>query len=252
MPSTKAKELAAKQKAEVRAAKLAKKNSTNPADWGRWRQVKEAYRLTHEHDPQLPLWLAAGFAVPVLITLVLGLILKPVWLWVLLGVSAGLLVAMLILVRRAKQATFKRYAGQAGSAEVALQMLPKQWMHTPAITATRQQDVVHRALGPGGLVLIGEGEPGRLRPLLAQEAKRHEQAANGVKVLTVQMGDRDGQVPLPKLADHLKKLPKTLDANQITKISARLRALDAMRPRVPVPRGPLPTTKGSRRAMRGR
>ena len=35
---------------------------------------------------------------------------------------------MIVLVHRAKKATYKRYAGQAGSAEVALQMLPKQWV----------------------------------------------------------------------------------------------------------------------------
>ena len=43
----------------------------------------------------------------------------------------GVLLPMFVLVRRAKAATYKRYAGQAGSAEVALQMLPKQWVSTP-------------------------------------------------------------------------------------------------------------------------
>ena len=43
MASERAKELAAKQKAELKALKEAKKNSTNPADWGRWRQLRETY-----------------------------------------------------------------------------------------------------------------------------------------------------------------------------------------------------------------
>ena len=32
----------------------------------------------------------------------------------------------------------------------------------------------------------------------------------------------------------------------------RLRALDNMRPRAPIPRGPMPNARGAHRAMRGR
>ena len=69
---------------------------------------------------------------------------------VLIGVGIGVLLPMIVLVRRAKAATYKRYAGQAGSAEVALQMLPKQWVSSPVIAANRSRDAVHRTLGPGG------------------------------------------------------------------------------------------------------
>ena len=172
------------------------------------------------------------------------------------GLGLAVLLPMIVLVRRAKKATYRRYAGQAGSAEVAMQMLPKKWVSTPAIAANRNRDVIHRTLGPGGLVLIGEGEPGRVRQLLASEVKKHERVAYGVTVTTVIMGNKDGQVPLDKLADHIRKLPKALQPNQITDIRQRLRALDALRPPVPVPKGPMPTNprqvKGARQAMRGR
>ena len=115
---------------------------------------------------------------------------------------------------------------------------------------------MHRTLGPGGLVLIGEGEPGRVRQLLASEVRKHERVAYGVTVTTVVMGNKQGQVPLDKLADHIRKLPKTLQPNQVTDIKQRLRALDAVRPTIPVPKGPMPTNprqvKGARQAMRGR
>jgi hypothetical protein len=172
------------------------------------------------------------------------------------GVMIGILAVMFMLVRRAKAATFKRYAGQTGSAEVALGMLPKKWVSTPAIAANRNRDVIHRTLGPGGLILIGEGEPGRVRQLLASEVKKHERVAYGITVTTVIMGNKEGQVPLDKLADHIRKLPKVLQQHQITDIRQRLRALDALRPPVPVPKGPMPTSprqvKGARQAMRGR
>jgi hypothetical protein len=240
-----AKEVAASAKAAKRAERARKKASTDPADMGRVKQIYRAYQVTHEFDKPLPYILLGAFLLPLIICLAISLSWHhPIYL-TFVGLMFGLLLAMIVLVQRAKRATFKRYAGQAGSAEVALQMLPKQWVSTPVIAATRQQDAVHRTLGPGGLVLIGEGE-----------VKKHQRVAYGVKVTTIVMGDKDGQVPLSKLAEHIKKLPKTLQPNQITDVKQRLRALDAVRPTMPVPRGPMPTSprqaKGSRQAMRGR
>ena len=251
-----AKDAKAKAKAAKRAERARKKASNDPKDMGRIRQMVRAYQVTHEHDRALPFLLIGAFVLPIAIGVVVGLLWGYAFNVILLGVMIGLLAAMLTLVRRAKAATYKRYAGQAGSAEVALQMLPKKWVSTPAIAANRNRDVIHRTLGPGGLVLIGEGEPGRVRQLLASEVKKHERVAYGVTVTTVIMGNKEGQVPLNKLADHIRKLPKVLQAHQITDIKQRLRALDALRPPVPVPKGPMPASprqvKGARQAMRGR
>lgn len=247
-----------KQEARVakRAERARRKTSTDPADMGRIRQIRRAYELTHEYDKPLPWLLLGAFLVPVVVAVVIGLLWNYLFYLIVLGLLLGVLAAMIMLVRRTKAATYKRYAGQAGSAEVALQMLPKQWISSPVIAANRNRDVVHRTVGPGGLVLIGEGEPGRVRQLLAGEVRKHERVAYGVKVHTVVMGDHEGQVPLGRLADHIRKLPKTLQPNQVTDVRARLRALDAVRPPVPVPKGPMPTngrqSKGSRQAMRGR
>ncbi len=256
MADAAAKDAKAQLKAAKQAEKARKKASTDPADMGRIKQIVRAYQLTHEHDRALPFLLIGAFLLPIAIGVVVGLLWDHMFNVVLIGVMLGVLAAMIVLVRRAKAATFKRYAGQAGSAEVALQMLPKQWISTPVIAANRNRDVVHRTLGPGGLVLIGEGEPGRVRQLLAGEVKKHERVAYGITVTTVLMGDKEGQVPLNRLADHIRKLPKTLQPNQITDLKQRLRALDAVRPPVPMPKGPMPTNprqvKGARQAMRGR
>jgi hypothetical protein len=200
--------------------------------------------------------MGGAVVLPIMIGVIVGIFTgHPIYLPI-LGLTIGILLALIVLVQRAKKATYKRYAGQAGSAEVALQMLPKQWVSTPVIAVTRQRDAVHRTVGPGGIVLIGEGEPGRLKAILAGEVKKHERVAYGVKVTTVVMGDKEGQVPLDKLADHIRKLPKVLQAHQITDVKQRLRALDAVRPQIPVPKGPMPTNprqmKGAKQAMRGR
>ncbi len=256
-----ARAVAKQQKLAARQAKQAekvrKKNSTNPADMGRLRQIKRAYQLTHEYDKLLPLLIWGSWALTIVVFVVIGILTNQLIFLSIMGVLTGMLVAMIILVQRTKKATYKRHLGQAGSAEVALSFLPKQWISSPVIAATKQKDVVHRTVGPGGLVLIGEGESGRLKPLLTSEVRKHERIAYGVTVTTIMMGDKPGQVPLDKLAEHIKKLPKVLQPNQVTDVKARLRALDAVRPPIPLPKGPMPTsprqaTKGARQAMRGR
>jgi hypothetical protein len=253
MASERAKELAAQQKAAKKAEALRRKSSTNPKDWGQLRQIIEVYKVTAEHDPRANLFMGGAFALTLVAFTVVGVLIKPWWLYLIFGLLFGLLAAMSVLTWRAKSATYKRYEGQKGSAEVAMSMLGKEWVKSPVITANRQLDIVHRVVGPGGIVLIGEGDPGRVRAMLATEAKKHEQVKYGVKVTMLVMGDRENQVPLDKLADHIKKLPKVIKAAEITDISNRLRALDSMRPKLPVPKGPVPTSaKGARQAARGR
>lgn len=254
--SERAKALEAKQKAERQAEKLRKKHSNDPKDWGTVRQMKEVYKATKKVDPKLDLYLIGSFLIPFVIVLALTIAFAGGWLsailWVVFGIMLGFMAAMLMLTRRAKAGTFKRYEGQAGSAEVALSMLPnKKWFSTPGIAVTKSFDAVHRTLGPGGLILIGDGEPGRLKALLNSEKKKHDQILFGVQTQIIQMGNKEGQVPLDKLTDHIKKLPKQLTATQINETRNRLRSLDAMRPKAPIPKGYI-NMKGAHKAMRGR
>ena len=252
MASEKAKELARQQKAAVRAEKERKRNSSDPRDWGQWRQLREMYKLTVSQNPRFPWILLGGFLGPIIVLTVVGLFVSPLILWIMVGITLGMVAALMLFNREIKRATFSRVQGQAGSAQVALEMLPKGWTSTPAINATRELDVVHRAVGPGGLVLVGEGNPRRVRQMLATEAKRHATAAHNLTVLTIVMGEGEGEVPLTKLTDHIRKLPKKYDKAQVEDINRRVRALDSIRPRLgAVPKGPL-NMRGARKAMRGR
>jgi len=256
MASERAKELQAKQKAEAQAAKLAKKNSTDPKDWGTWRQLKESYKMVVAANPNWRWLLVASVAGPMLLGLIIGLITGHPLYGPVTGFLLGLSVGLLVLGRLVRKAAYKRYEGQAGAAQVALMMLTSgkkpKWSYTAGIAGNRQGDTVHRAIGPGGLILVGDGDPVRLGPMLGAERRRHEQLLYDVKVQTFMAGDGEGQVPVDKLARTLEKLPKTLTETQVVEIGSRIKALDAMRSRVPVPRGPMPSMRGAHKAMRGR
>lgn len=253
--SERAKELATKQKAEAKALREAKKNSDNPRDWGMVKQVTESYRLTREVDPQLTWWMIGAFIVAAAAIWGLSALTGAAW-WMslILALLFGGTAALFTLTQRTRKGTYARYKGQPGAGEVPLAMLnSKKWSVTPAIAFTRQQDCIHRVVGAPGVVLVGDGNAARLRPLLNSEVKRHQAVLYGINVHIVQMGDGEGMVPMEKLTKHIESLPKSLDKTEQAEVVSRLRALDAMKSRIPVPKGPMPTNmKGARKAMRGR
>jgi hypothetical protein len=108
-------------------------------------------------------------------------------------------------------------------------------------------------VGPPGIVLVGEGNANRVRGLLATERRKHERVVSEVPVHEVVCGNGEGQVPLPKLVRHVQKLGREVKPAEMTDILNRLKALDATRSNIPLPKGPVPTSmKGMRQNMRGR
>ncbi|MDR1851629.1 MAG: DUF4191 domain-containing protein [Propionibacteriaceae bacterium] len=253
MASQAAKELAAQQKAERKARKLAKKNSKDPKDWGFFKQLKETYKMTAEQDPKLNLYLILTFLAVVVVAVILAIFLQPWWMWIPLGLLGGLTAAMYMLTHRSTAAMYKRFDGKPGSAEVALRMLnKKKYTYEAGVAFNKQMDMVHRVVGPAGIVLIGEGPIQRLRPLMADTTRRHKQVTEQVPVIAVFVGHGEGEIPLDKLAKYIKKLPKKADKLQIADTKHRLKALDAQRGKLPIPKGPMPNARGVGRQLRGR
>jgi hypothetical protein len=165
----------------------------------------------------------------------------------------GLLGVLTVFGRRAERAAYKQVEGQPGAAAGALQMLRRGWDVKPAIAFTKNQDVVHRVVGRPGIILVGEGNAARVRGLLAAERKKHVRiGGDEVPVHEIVVGNGSGEVKITKLNKHLQKMKKTIKPGDQTAVMNKLKALDAMRPAAPMPRGPMPTSmKGARRAMKG-
>ena len=230
------------------------KAAKKAAKKGRLKQIAASYRMTKQSDPRIGLILLGWFALVAVLAFGLLFLLPGHWILDLLGaIMLGTLVALIVFGRRAQRAGFKQIEGQPGAAAAALGMLRRGWSLDPAIGFNRQQDVVHRVVGPPGIVLVGEGNPNRLKPLLASERRKHERVASEAPIHEVIVGDGEGAVPLPKLVKHVQKLGRKVKPAEITDIKARLRALDANRSNIPLPKGPIPTSlKGARQNMRDR
>lgn len=220
--------------------------------------MRQAYRITKNSDPNigllLLLWfLVVGgvFAVAMLLLFdrgVLGIILAVVF-----GILTGILAALIVFGRRAERAAYAQVEGQPGAAASALQMLRRGWIVKPVVAFTKSQDIVHRVVGKPGVILVGEGNPNRVKSLMASEKRKHARiVGESVPIVEVVVGRDEGQVPLPKLNRHLQKMKKAVKPAEQTAIVNKLKALDAMRPAAPMPRGPVPTSmKSARKMMRG-
>ena len=235
------------------------KPPVDPTEMSKRRQFVETYRLTKRSDPKIGLILLGTFVLAAALGFLVFKILpgSGVVEWVLAGVGAllfGLLATMIVFGRRAQNAAYGQMEGQAGAAAAALQMLRRGWKVDPVIGFTKQQDVVHRVVGPPGIVLVGEGNsPSRLRNLMLTERRRHERVASETPIHEVVCGNGEGQVPLGKLVRHVTKLGRKVKPAEMTDILNRLKALDANRSAIPLPKGPMPTSmKGMRGNLRGR
>jgi len=233
---------------------MAKGKDAKPAKQGRIKQIAASYRMTKEVDPKIGLILLAVFVVSAAVGAGLLLLLPGHWAFsVSGGVLLGLLVVLIIFGRRAQKAAFSQMAGKPGAAAAALGMLRRGWKTDPAIAFNKNQDIVHRVVGPPGIVLVGEGNRNRLKSLLANERRKHERVASETRIFEVVAGEGEGEVPVSKLTRHITKLGRNLKPAEMTDVLARIKALDANRSNIPIPKGPMPTNlKGARQNMRGR
>ena len=202
-------------------------------------QIRQAYSMTRKSDRWVGWITLAVFLGVVLVVLAIGFLIgHPIYLGV-MGVMVGVLVATIVFGKRAEKAAFSQVDGQPGAAAASLNMLRKGWTVTPGVAVTRNQDIVHRAVGRPGVVLIAEGGgPSRLGNLLSQEKKKVARFVPDVPIYDIQAGNDEGQVPLRKLNKHLMKLPRNLKNDQVSEVNRRLKALGTMN--LPIPKGPMP------------
>jgi Domain of unknown function (DUF4191) len=207
------------------------------ANAGRLKQIRVVAGLVHRSNPRaLPIVIGSGLGVLVVLVLV-GLFTGLAALLIPLGVLLGVLVTVVLFGRFAQAAQYSAIEGQPGAAAAVLENMRGNWTVTPAVAANRNMDVVHRAVGRPGVILVGEGSPTRLVSLLAAEKKRVARVAYEVPITEFQIGDGEGQVPISKLQRKVMRLPRKLSPAAVSDINHRLKALQ---PSLQAPKGPIP------------
>ncbi|HHU45671.1 MAG TPA: DUF4191 domain-containing protein [Actinomycetales bacterium] len=232
-------ELKAAKKAE-RAAKRAKGKQTRSQMW-------QAFKLQKGRDKKLIPYMALGFFGPVLLLLVIGLLIGgfSAWIMPILGVLIGVMVAMWIFSQRLQNSFYDEAEGQAGAASWALENMRSGvgtvWHVTTAAQANQQLDAVHRVIGNPGVVLVGEGNEGRVRQMMSREKKALARFLGETPIYEIMAGSGEGQVPVKKLQREMLRFPRNYNKDEANKLASRVESMERIRDaRSQLPKGPLP------------
>jgi hypothetical protein len=221
---------------------------------GRLSQLRQIYTVTRQADRRLPLWMAGAFVVTLLVAFGIGLLVGHALYLTILGVPLAVMVALVIMSRRAERSAYQRMAGQPGVAGAVLKNIRRGWYveDEPVAVDPRTRDLVFRAIGRPGVALVTEGPVPRVQRLVDGERKRITRVlGTNVPIMVIHVGDGEGQVPLRRLNSTLMKSRPALTKTEVSQIIGRLRALGAVRP--PIPKGIDPTrVRPDRKGVRGR
>jgi uncharacterized protein DUF4191 len=220
--------------------------------FGRLKQIGMVFSFTAKRDKKFVPFVAVAGGVPIIAAIV-AVILGASFIWLPVGIMAGLIGVMILLNLRSQKAMMAEAEGQPGAAASIIETMRGDWRVSPAVASTTQFDMVHLVIGRAGVILIGEGNPNRVRGLIAQEKRRLVKVIGTADLRDFQIGNGEGQVPLNKLRTTLMKLPRTITGKDVNALDKRLTALSA---RPQMPKGAIPKNmrppKGAFKAMRGR
>lgn len=145
--------------------------------------------------------------------------------------------AFYFFTRLASNSAYASIEGQPGAGASVLMSIRKGWTVTPAVNVNKSQDMVHRAVGRPGIVLVGEGGAA-LRGLLNDEHRKMERFAPGVPIYELVVGNEKDQVSVRKLQRRMRKFKNQLSKVQVRELRARLKSVGGLN--VPIPKGPMP------------
>jgi F0F1-type ATP synthase assembly protein I len=235
-------------------ARAKSSDPSTPKKQGRIAQVRAVFAMTRKADPAVVPLMLLAFVATLLVGFLIGFLFDATVYFMIVFVPLAVLAALVVMARRAERAAFAQLAGQPGATGAALGNLRRGWnvQAEPVAVDPRTQDLVFRAVGRPGVVLVTEGPVPRVNRLAEQERKRISRVLGpNVPVLVVNAGDEEGQVPLRKLQRTLVRKKPSLTKTEVSEVAKRLRALGGVR--LPIPKGVDPgRMRPDRRATRGR
>ncbi|WP_022884015.1 DUF4191 domain-containing protein [Glaciibacter superstes] len=219
------------------------KSPRTPKEHGRLKQMWQVFQMTRRYDSNIVLFMILGFLVPVAIGIALALIFSPengltIALWIVAGVLGGVLAMLIILGRRAEKAAYSQIEGQPGAVGAVLRSsLKRGWVGSemPVAVNGKTQDAVYRAVGRGGVVLIGEGPQTRTTRMVEEERRKVARIGGNVAVTVISVGPDEDAVPLHKLSRRLTKIKNSLTKAEVLAVNNRLNSLKDKG--LPIPKG---------------
>ncbi|GAA1349221.1 DUF4191 domain-containing protein [Falsarthrobacter nasiphocae] len=227
--------------------------ASGPRKPGQLAQMRQAFDLTRRNDPKLVPYMLLAFFGSIIVLLAVGLLVKNWITFLILGIVIGALAAMIILSLRAQNAALTQLEGQPGGARAAMSLLRRGWImpEEPVAVNPRSRDLIFRAVGRPGVVLVTEGPTGRVQQIVNAEKTRMRRILPDVPIHVIHSGTQDGQVKLQDLPKTMRALPAKITKDEVVAVDKRLTSIG--RAALPIPKGVDPTkARASRKGLRGR
>jgi len=221
---------------------MARKDSAATKEPGRIKQMWQVFQMTRRYDSRAQWYMLGALLLGAAIGVVLALTLTggnvfSIVLWIVAGVLLGALGAIIVLGRRAERAAYSQIEGQPGAVGAVLRSsLKRSWRGSemPVAVNGRTRDAVYRAVGRGGVVLIGEGPATRTRKMVEDEKRKIARIVPNVAITVFNVGQDADAVPLHKLAGRMAKIKVSLTKPEVLAVDNRLSSLGMQ---MPIPKG---------------
>jgi hypothetical protein len=208
------------------------------------KQMWQVFQMTRRYDPMVTWYLLLVFVVPVAAGVLAALLLSAgnwigMVLYIVAGVLGGVLLALIVLGRRAEKAAYSQIEGKPGAVSAVLKSsLRRSWTASefPVNVSPRTQDAVYRAVGRGGVALIGEGPRSRTQPMLDKERANVARILPNVPIHLMYVGPDPDSIPLHRITRELGKYKKTLTKAEVVAVANRLSSLSRSN-QLPIPKG---------------
>jgi uncharacterized membrane protein YeaQ/YmgE (transglycosylase-associated protein family) len=203
----------------------------------------QVFQMTTRYDSLAIWYLILAFLLPVLAGLLAAFLLASdsvfgFVLYIIAGVMGGVLAFLIVLGRRAERAAYSQIAGQPGAVGAVLKSSVRRgWTASelPITVSPKTQDAVYRAVGKGGVALIGEGPRSRTQRMLEDERRVVTRILPNVPVTFIYVGPDADSTPLFKLPAKLRTIKTALRKPEILAVTNRLNSLG--KNGLPIPKG---------------
>ena len=228
---------------------MAARTTTPEKRPGFFSQLRTLFTFTHQAYSWLPWLLVVILLAGIGVGVAVGFLIPPVaaWsvvLWGVTGLLLGILASLMTMTRLSTTAMYKKIDGMPGAAgHVLSTSLGRAWQGSdmPVGINPKTQEAVYRAIGRGGVVLVGEGSRGRLTRLMNEERSKVQRVAQGVPVTVFYVGHGDDDVTIAKLAGAIKSLPRKIDRGTMAAVIKRIESVSQSLASLPIPKGIDPT-----------
>jgi len=208
-------------------------------------QMWQVFQMTRRYDSLVVWYLALAIIAPIAVSIILAVLFASgegqivyFVIWIIAGVLGAVLLALIVLGRRAEKAAYSQIAGQPGAVGAVLKSsLRRSWTASemPVSVSPKTQDAVYRAVGKGGVVLIGEGPRSRTQRMLDDEKKSVARIVPNVPINYIFVGPDADSTPLHKIPTKLAGFKSTLRKPEVHAVNNRLNSLG--KNGLPIPKG---------------